>query len=148
MCDAAETANFRRMSSVLHPPTALLDREMVEAIQVLADAVRRERVPGVIEFRQLERALEQAVAQGTEEHLAEAASVFHTLDDDFRTRIVARARTLAQAVVDQRHAVTAELPPPHEPALLKDGPLKAGPRPPRSQAASPFLAALNQSRPR
>ena len=132
------------MSSVLHPPNAPLDREMVEAIQVLADAVRRERVPGVIEFRQLERALEHALAQGTEEHLTEAASVFHALDDDFRGRIIARARALAQAVVDQRHAGTAERPQPAPPAP----PLTAGPRPPRTQGASPFLAALNQSRPR
>ncbi|HYH39385.1 MAG TPA: hypothetical protein VD860_14275 [Azospirillum sp.] len=124
------------MSSVLHPPTAVLDAEMVEAIRVLTDAVRRERVPGVIEFRQLERALEEAVAQGTEEHLAEAASVFHALDGDFRTRIVNRARALAQAVVDKRHGA------PSEP------PLTAGPRPQPSAGASPFLAALNQSRAR
>lgn len=125
------------MSHVLHPPTAVLDAEMVEAIQVLTDAVRRERVPGVIEFRQLERALEQAVAQGTEEHLAEAASVFHALDGDFRTRIVNRARALAQAMVDKRHGAAAQTPP-----------LTAGPRPLQSAGASPFLAALNQSRAR
>lgn len=123
------------MSSVPHHPKAPLDPETVEAIRLLADAVRRERVPGIIEFRQLERALEQALAQGTEERLAEASSVFHTLDGDFRTRIVARARTLAQAVVEQRHAATAELPPPAPPAAA-----------PRAQGASPFLAALNQSR--
>ncbi|WP_431857508.1 hypothetical protein [Azospirillum sp.] len=126
------------MSAVPHPPTAVLDAEMVEAIRVLTDAVRRERVPGVIEFRQLERALEQAVAQGTEEHLAEAASVFHALDGDFRSRIVNRARALAQAVVDKRHTAAADAPPP----------LTAGPRPQPSVGASPFLAALNQSRAR
>lgn len=130
------------MSTAPHSPTAPLDPETVEAIRVLTDAVRRERVPGVIEFRQLERALEQAVAQGTGEHLAEAASVFHALDGDFRTRIVARARALAQAVVDKRRSAAATVPADGEP------PLAAGPRPPLAQNASPFLAALNQSRPR
>lgn len=126
------------MGTTPHLPTAVLDAETVKAIQVLTDAVRRERVPGVIEFRQLERALEQAVAQRTEEHLAEAASVFHAMDGDFRSRIVNRARALAQAVVDKRRTTAAEAPPP----------LTAGPRPPQSPGASPFLAALNQSRPR
>jgi hypothetical protein len=130
------------MNHIPLSPNAVLDAETVEAIQVLTDAVRRERVPGVIEFRQLERALEEAVAQGTGERLAEAASVFHAMDGDFRTRIVARARALAQAMVDKRHAA------PPEPRSQEPPPLTAGQRPPQSPGASPFLAALNQSRPR
>lgn len=147
LCGAVAAATLPPMSNAPHSPTAVLDAETVEAIQVLTDAVRRERVPGVIEFRQLERALEEAVAQGTEEHLAEAASVFHAMDGDFRTRIVARARALAQSVVEKRHAAPAE-PRPPEPRSPEPPPLTAGPRPPQSPGASPFLAALNQSRPR
>lgn len=128
------------MSPAPPPATAPLDAETMEAIQVFTDAVRRERVPGVVEFRQLERALEMAIVQGTSEHLNEAASVFHALDRDLRSRIVNRARAMAQAVVDRRHGGAA--PPP-------DGgvPLTPGQRPPLAQNASPFLAALNQSRP-
>lgn len=128
------------MSPSPPPPTAHLDAETIEAIQVFTDAVRRERVPGVVEFRQLERALEMAIVQGTSEHLTEAASVFHALDHDLRARIVNRARTMAQAVVERRH--TAAAPPP-----AAATPLAAGQRPPLAQNASPFLAALNQSRP-
>ncbi len=129
-----------------------LDRETVEAIQILADAVRRERVPGVVEFRQLERALEQAAEQATEEPLAEAASVFQTLDGDLQARIAASAQTLAQTVVEQRATPAVEEPPaeaaPETEAAPKPVQKPAVPRSGRVQGASPFLAALNQSRPR
>lgn len=137
------------MSSLLPSPLAPLDREMVEAIHVLTDAVRRERVPGVVEFRQIERALEQAAEQATQEHLAEAASAFHALDGDFQTRIISRAQTLARIVVEQRHApaaaAMASVTAPPESALAPATP-QAPPRAGRVQGASPFLAALNQSR--
>ncbi|WP_448189741.1 hypothetical protein [Azospirillum sp. sgz301742] len=134
------------MSTLPHSPSALLDRETVEAIQVLTDAVRRERVPGVVEFRQLERALEQAAEQATEEHLAEAASAFRALDGDFQTRIITRAHTLARTVVEQRHAPAAASETPA--AAPASAPKAPAPRASRVQGASPFLAALNQSRPR
>ena len=127
------------MSNAPPASTAPLDAETVKALEVLTDAVRRERVPGVVEFRQLERALEHALIQGSGEHLAEAASVFHAMDSDFRTRIVNRARALAQAVVDKRRTDAPATPEPPSPA--------AGAHRPQS-GASPFLAALNQSRPR
>lgn len=131
------------MSNLPHSPSTPLDRETVEAIHVLTDAVRRERVPGVVEFGQLERALEQAARQATEEHLAEAASAFHALDGDFQTRIVSRAETLAHIVVEQRRASAAPESPEPVPA-----PKAAVPRSSRMQGASPFLAALNQTRSR
>ncbi len=129
-----------------------LDRETVEAIQILTDAVRRERVPGMVEFRQLERALEQAAEQATEEQLAEAASVFQTLDGDFQARIAASAQALAQTVVEQRGTAAVEEPPaeaaPEPEAAPKPVQKPAVPRSGRVQGPSPFLAALNQSRPR
>ena len=136
------------MSSLLHSPSTPLDRETVEAIHVLTDAVRRERVPGVVEFGQLERALEQASRQATEEHLAEAASAFHALDGDFQTRILMRAQTLARAVVEQRRAPAAAAAPESPTLAPTPAPKAPAPRASRVQGASPFLAALNQTRPR
>jgi hypothetical protein len=137
------------MSSLLHSPSTPLDHETVEAIKVLTDAVRRERVPGVVEFGQLERALEQAARQATEEHLAEAASAFHALDGDFQTRIVSRAQTLAHTVVEQRRAPAAAAPESPVPLPAPaPAPKSAVPRSSRVQGASPFLAALNQNRSR
>lgn len=80
-----------------------------DAIRVLADAVHRERVPGIVEFHLLERALETATVTPTTENMALAAAAFHALDPDFRQRIIERARSLARAMADQRREAAAML---------------------------------------
>ncbi|HYD68202.1 hypothetical protein [Azospirillum sp.] len=103
-----------------------------DALRVLADAVHRERVPGIVEFRLLEHALETATVTPTAENLALAAAAFDALDHDFRQRIIDRAHGLAHAVADQRRTTTK--PDPGRPARSPQG------------LASPLLAALNQGR--
>lgn len=95
----------RRRGPVLSFPPMPLTPENItdDAIRVLAEAVHCERVPGIVEFRLLERALETAVVTPTAENLALAAAAFDALDHDFRQRIIDRAHGLAQAAVGQRH---------------------------------------------
>ena len=54
----------------------LLDDLTVEAVHILADAVRRERVPGIVEFGVLDRALTAVAVEPTRENLTVADGVF------------------------------------------------------------------------
>lgn len=130
-------------------PQGTLDRETLEAVGVLARAVERERVPGVLECRLLANALKRTLDSGRENELTEASRVFRTLDADLRDRIVARARVEAQQARAQaktaetagtdasRDVVTQEIPaiPARRAAE------------PKGRAGTNFLAALNGLRP-
>lgn len=136
-------------------PQGTLDRETLEAVGVLARAVERERVPGVLECRLLANALKRTLDSGRERELNEASRVFRTLDVDLRERIVARARVEAQqaraqakmaqvktvdltgAANSESDVVTQEIPA--LPARLVNEP--------KGRAGTNFLAALNGLRP-
>ncbi|WP_395457414.1 hypothetical protein ACHMW5_21560 (plasmid) [Azospirillum melinis] len=130
-------------------PQGTLDRETLEAVGVLARAVERERVPGVLECRLLANALKRTLDSGRENELSEASRVFRTLDAELRDRIVARARVEAQQARAQakagetvgtdasRDVVTQEIP-----AI----PARRGAEP-KGRAGTNFLAALNGLRP-
>jgi len=121
------------------------------AIRVLADAVHRERVPGIVEFRLLERALETAAVTPTAENLTLAKAAFDALDHDFRHRIIDHAHRLARDVAEQRRsgvpdpAMAAAIDAVVRPAVPAQTPT-ADCDPHRH--ASPLRAALNQGRSR
>lgn len=135
-------------------PQGTLDRETLEAVGVLARAVERERVPGVLECRLLANALKRTLDSGRERELTEASRVFRTLDVDLRERIVARARLEAQqtraqankaATTDRsvdREVVTQEIP-----ALPARRVSEPKGRETKARAGTNFLAALNGLRP-
>ncbi|WP_042702686.1 hypothetical protein [Azospirillum sp. B506] len=140
-------------------PQGTLDRETLEAVGVLARAVERERVPGVLECRLLANALKRTLDSGGERELTEASRVFRTLDADLRERIVARARVEAQqtraqakvagltaagtaaaettAIAADQDAVTQEIPAMPTRRVSE----------PKGHAGTNFLAALNGLRP-
>ncbi|BAI76021.1 hypothetical protein AZL_d01950 (plasmid) [Azospirillum sp. B510] len=140
-------------------PQGSLDRETLEAVGVLARAVERERVPGVLECRLLANALRRTLDSGGERELTEASRVFRTLDIDLRERIVSRARLEAQQTRDQvrkagakgpeaagqpaeEEVVTLEIPALDIPAIPARRPAE-----PKDRAGTNFLAALNGLRP-
>ncbi|NYZ11257.1 hypothetical protein HL658_01740 [Azospirillum sp. RWY-5-1] len=111
------------------------DDTMVEAIRLLTDAVKTERVPGIVEFRLLERALEEVARNPTTTLLAHASAAFRALDRDHQILVMKRAETMAHRSADLRRMTNFTLEGAH-------------PRPPHrapkpKQAASPFLSALN-----
>jgi len=118
---------------------AALDPHTLEAIAVLARAVERVRVPGVIEFRLLVNALGRAVASRSEDALGEAGRVFQSLEPEIRGRIVEQAKVEAHAQARRSEAVTLE---PSKPA-------PAAPPAARTTRSigSSFLAALNGIKP-
>lgn len=135
-------------------PQGTLDRETLEAVGVLARAVERERVPGVLECRLLANALKRTLDSGREVELSEASRVFRTLDADLRQRIVASARVEAQQTraqakgagadgiagdraAEDRDVVTQEIPALPARRVSE----------PKGSAGSNFLAALNGLRP-
>ncbi|MBP2305707.1 hypothetical protein GBZ48_28960 [Azospirillum melinis] len=133
-------------------PQGTLDRETLEAVGVLARAVERERVPGVLECRLLANALKRTLDSGRENELTEASRVFRTLDAELRDRIVARARVEAQQARAQ--AKTAEMAETAGPDASRDVvtqeipaiPTRRGAEP-KGRAGTNFLAALNGLRP-
>ncbi|SMH35549.1 hypothetical protein [Azospirillum agricola] len=124
--------------------SATLDHHTLEAIAVLARAVERERVPGVLEFRMLANALNRAADSRSERELKEAARVFKTLEPELRIRIVERAKAEAHAQVraGRADATTVEIPALDIPPL----PIRPTVKTVKS-AGSSFLAALNGLRP-
>lgn len=113
----------------------LFDDNMVEAIRLLTDAVKTERIPGIVEFRLLERALEEVARNPTTTLLAHASAAFRALDRDHQILVMKRAEAMAHRAADLRRMTNFSLesvhPKPHH-------------RPPKpKQAASPFLSALN-----
>lgn len=111
------------------------DDNMVEAIRLLTDAVKTERVPGIVEFRLLERALEEVARNPTTTLLAHASAAFRALDRDHQIQVMKRAEAMAHRAADLRRMTNFTLDGVH-------------PRPPHhapkpKAAASPFLSALN-----
>lgn len=122
------------------------EAEMIEAINVLTDAVRRERIPGVVEFRQLEDALKEIAADPSKSRWATADAAFNALDPDLRQRVADRAQQLAHKEAktkrggDAAKAGAKSAPPADEP------PNKTAAKPAPKASASPFLNALNRGR--
>lgn len=108
--------------------TGQFDQQGLRAIRVLAEAVRRERVPGVVGFRLLTGFLEKAIDDSSDEELELASAAFDALDVELRRRIADRALVLADE--ERGDAPTVSLPPK--------------PRAPR--AATGFLTAINHHR--
>lgn len=130
------------------------DPDLLNAVQVLADAVRRERIPGVVEFRQLEDALKEIAAEPSDNRWATADAAFSALDPDLRQRVADRAQQLAYKEAKTRRGATPPLnsptPPPAAQSAPAGAPAKQPPAPPapapKKPSASPFLNALNRGR--
>lgn len=78
------------------------DPDTLSALQVLTDAVRRERIPGVVEFRQLEDALKDVATDPTGNRWASADAAFNALEPDLRQRVADRANQLAVKEAENR----------------------------------------------
>ncbi|CAO3362189.1 hypothetical protein [Azospirillum palustre] len=130
-------------------PQGTLDRETLEAVGVLARAVERERVPGVLECRLLANALKRTLDSGRENELTEASRVFRTLDADLRDRIVARARVEAQQARAQAKTVETAGTDASRDVVTQEIPAIPARRAaePKGRAGTNFLAALNGLRP-
>lgn len=134
------------------------DPDLLNAVQVLADAVRRERIPGVVEFRQLEDALKEITAEPSDFRWATADAAFNALDPDLRQRVADRAQQLAYKEAKTRRQATPSLgaptqsPAPPPPAAPNPGAQSAAAKPPpaapppKKPSASPFLNALNRGK--
>ncbi|HYG91418.1 MAG TPA: hypothetical protein VD978_34755 [Azospirillum sp.] len=92
------------------PSSASLDDRTAQAVEVLALAVQRERIPGIIEFGVASDALERAAASRRRADLESAAVAFDSLDAGFRARIVERAYDLARS--ERGRLRMPQLPPP------------------------------------
>ncbi|WP_431862053.1 hypothetical protein [Azospirillum sp.] len=79
------------------PSPASLDDDTATAVQVLALAVQRERVPGIVEFSVASDALARAATSRNRTDLEYATVAFDSLDPSFRGRIVDRAYELARS---------------------------------------------------
>lgn len=126
------------------------DPALLSAVQVLADAVRRERIPGVVEFRQLEDALKEIASEPSDNRWATADAAFNALDPDLRQRVADRAQQLAYKEAKTRRSapaesVPAQKPPPPNPAA-QSAPVQQPPPAPKKPSASPFLNALNRGK--
>jgi hypothetical protein len=133
------------------------DPELLNAVQVLTDAVRRERIPGVVEFRQLEDALKEISVEPTDNCWAAADAAFKALDPDLRQRVADRAQQLAYKEAKTRRSdlglgTAAAAPPAPSPTTTTatTTPMTGDAPPPAKQApkagASPFLSALNRGK--
>ncbi|HEY0835754.1 MAG TPA: hypothetical protein VGE72_17760 [Azospirillum sp.] len=119
--------------STVFSSAGLLDDGTLQAIQVLAAAVERERVPGIVEFHQTADALSRAYASRSPEDLEYAVTAFDSLDREFRARIVERAQTIART---ERGRLPVPVPPKAAPSRVA--------RPTRRPSGGTgFLGALN-----
>lgn len=73
-----------------------LDDLTVEAVTMLAEAVREGAVPGVLEFRTIGGALDRALKSRSAADLKQAGTVFNRLEGDVREDIADRAYTKAR----------------------------------------------------
>lgn len=94
------------------PSPASLDDDTAQAVQVLALAVQRERVPGIVEFALASDALARAATSRDRTDLEYATVAFDSLDPDFRGRIVIRAYELARS--ERGRLRMPQLPQPAE----------------------------------
>ena len=84
------------MAPALPSPTPF-DEPTAQAVQVLALAVQRERVPGIVEFGVASDALTRAATSRERVDLEYAAVAFDSLDPGIRSRVVDRAYELARS---------------------------------------------------
>lgn len=84
------------MAGALPSPVSL-DDDTAQAVQVLALAVQRERVPGIVEFVVASDALARAATSRDRTDLDYATVAFDSLDPTFRGRIVDCAYELARS---------------------------------------------------
>ncbi|MBP2297614.1 hypothetical protein [Azospirillum picis] len=124
-------------------PHGTLDRETLEAVGILARAVERERVPGVLECRLLASALHRTLESGRESDLGEASRIFRTLDSELRDRIVTRSRLEAHQA---RRRTAAAVAKPVAEAVTVEPAVHRKPEP-KDRTGSSFLTALNGLRP-
>ncbi len=94
------------------PSPVILDDGTAQAVQVLALAVQRERVPGIVEFGVASDALARAATSRDRVDLEYAAVAFDSLDPHFRSRIVDRAYELARS--ERGRLRMPQLPQPEE----------------------------------
>lgn len=73
---------------------ARLDDLTVEAVTILAEAVRESAIPGVLEFRTIAGALDRAARLRSRADLRSAGNAFDRLDGDIRG-------TIAEAACDK-----------------------------------------------
>ncbi len=104
------------------PSPAILDDGTAQAVQVLALAVQRERVPGIVEFGVASDALARAATSRDRVDLEYATVAFDSLDPHFRSRIVDRAYELARS--ERGRLRMPQLPQPVERAAESDAALK------------------------
>ncbi|WP_448191074.1 hypothetical protein [Azospirillum sp. sgz301742] len=100
------------MAAALPSPVSF-DDGTAQAVQVLALAVQRERVPGIVEFGVASDALARAATSRDRVDLEYATVAFDSLDPHFRSRIVTRAYELA--VSERGRLRMPQLPQPCEP---------------------------------
>jgi hypothetical protein len=126
-----------------------LDAPTIDACRILADAVRRERVPDEAAFRRLERSLVVVITQKTDAALAAADGAFRALDGGVRATIAGTAIDLAQTVAEERRQAReaeAAAPPVLE-VPVTEAPVPRGPRKPRPPGSLPaLLSAVNRVR--
>lgn len=96
-------------------PTSLapLDDSTAQAVEVLALAVERERVPGIVEFSTASDALVRAASSRCRSDLDYATVAFDSLDPGFRARIVERAYDLAR--IERLRLRMPQIPQPASP---------------------------------
>ena len=104
------------------PSPVCFDDGTAQAVQVLALAVQRERVPGIVEFGVASDALARAATSRDRVDLEYAAVAFDSLDPDFRSRIVNRAYELA--VSERGRLRMPQLPQPGDRAAEPNAALK------------------------
>lgn len=118
-----------------------LDEQTIEAVRVLTDAVRFERVPGLVEFNVLEGALAAVINEPTQESLTAAAAMFKTIEPSLQERVARRAKSMAQSVVAERRALAIAAPSLRQTAPDEKADVRAASAP--KQSATPFLSVLN-----
>jgi len=129
---------------MLHDPGYMMetlsldDNRTLQAIGILADVIDGVSGPGVLDTVLVSRALRQVIATRSYPALDFASRAFSTLDADIKMQIRDDAMTAAHEAVDLRGRVAGFLSTP-----AKSQPSQPKPRPP-AQAATGFLAALNQ----
>lgn len=71
------------------------DEAALCSIEILAEAVERTSVPGLVDLRMLRNALREAIRTRTPDAIKTAFGMFARVDRDYRNRIAHEALTLA-----------------------------------------------------
>lgn len=103
------------------PFPGVLDDGTAQAVEVLALAVQRERVPGIVEFGVASDALARAATSREVADLEYATVAFDSLDPHFRSRIVTRAYELARSERGRLRMPQIPQPPDRRPDPAAQG---------------------------